>query len=168
MASGWLTVGRVLRAHGIKGELTVHSDNPTESALLSVKTVKLSGDPEGLLRKVVRARPTPQGVLLVLEGVNDRNGAEALRQRDVLVDRKDLPEAEEGEFYYADLEGLLAEDEQGKPLGQVKGVWETGPVPVLVIGEGANELLVPFAEQFVVKVDLPGRRVVIRPPEYTE
>jgi 16S rRNA processing protein RimM len=63
----------------------------------------------------------------------------------------------------------LAVDEQGHPLGQVAEMWETGPVPNLVIRkEGAEDLVVPFAEDFVREVDVPNGRLVIRPPEYLE
>jgi 16S rRNA processing protein RimM len=50
----------------------------------------------------------------------------------------------------------------------VQGLWETGPVPVVVIGQGEGELMVPFAEHFVVSVDLAAKQMVIRPPEYDE
>lgn len=162
----WISVGRIVRAHGIRGELGVRCDDPQTSALLSVREVRLEG--ESALRKVTGARTAHIEVLLRLEGVNDRTAAEQLKGRDVEIPRESLPEPEEGEVYLADLAGLQAFDESGKPLGEVKGLWETGPVPVLVIGEGQDELLVPFAEQFVLELDVEGGRVVIRPPEYVE
>jgi 16S rRNA processing protein RimM len=161
-----LSVGRIGRAHGVRGELAVKVDSPSESVLLEVERVRLSGEPTD--RRVLSARAAHAEVLLRLEGVADRTAAEALRGRDVQVDRAELPAPEEGEFYFADLVGLEAVDEQGKSLGRLNGVWETGAAPVLVIGEGASELLVPFAEAFVVRVELEQKRVVLRPPEYTE
>jgi 16S rRNA processing protein RimM len=162
----WLSVGRIARAHGIRGELAVRVDDPPNSALLQVKAVLLSGEERP--RAVLSARAAHTEVLLRLEGVPDRTAAEPLKGREVQVPREALPEAEEGEFYFTDLVGLPCYDEAGKLLGQLEGIWETGPVPVLVIGQGKDELLVPFAEPFVAKVDLAGKRLVIRPPEYTE
>jgi 16S rRNA processing protein RimM len=163
---GLVSVGRIARAHGVRGELAVRVDSPADSVLLTVGHVRLSGESQD--RQVLGARPVATEVLLRLEGVADRDVAEALKGREVQVPREAFPPTEEGEFYFADLVGLEAVDEQGRALGQLKGVWETGPVPVLVIGEGASELLVPFAEHFVVQVDLEARRVVLRPPQYSE
>ncbi|MBS2028886.1 MAG: 16S rRNA processing protein RimM [Deltaproteobacteria bacterium] len=162
----WIVVGRVVRAHGLKGELGVRCDDPASSSLLEVKSLRLVG--ETATRKIVSARAANVEVLLRVEGVNDRNAAELLKGKDVEIRRADLPAPEAGEFYQADLIGLMAVDESGKPLGRVQGFWETGPVPVIVIGEGALELLVPFAEHFVVAVKQAEGQVVIRPPEYTE
>ena len=54
-------------------------------------------------------------------------------------------------------------------LGRVEEVWNTGEVPNLVIrAEGREELVVPFAEEFVSTVDVPGGRLVVKPPEYLE
>lgn len=162
----WVAVGRIVRAHGVRGELGVRCDDPSTSSLLQAKQVRLAGESE--LRAVAFARPAHTEVLLRLRGVDDRDQAEALRGREVELPRAALPPPEPGEYYYADLVGLQAFDESGKLLGEVKGLWETGPVPVLVIGEEPEELLVPFAEPFVVAVKAAEGRIVIRPPEYAE
>ena len=162
----WIAVGRIARAHGVRGELAVRTDDPRSSALLKARQLRLSGETQ--LREVESARAANSEVLLRLRGIADRNAAEALRGREVEISRAELPAAEPGEFYYADLVGLMAIDESGRELGQVKGLWETGPVPVVVIGEGAGELLVPFAQEFVVAVRPDQGRIVIRPPEYAE
>lgn len=161
-----IVVGRVVRAHGIRGELGVRCNDPQSSSLLKAKRIWLQG--EAAPRPVLSARAAHAEVLLRLDGVADRTAAEALKGRDVELDRAELPPAKEGEYYHADLVGLQAVTEDGKPLGTVQGLWETGPVPVVVIGEGDDELLVPFADPFVVRVELGARQMVIRPPEYDE
>ena len=68
-----------------------------------------------------------------------------------------------------DLVGLKAFDEAGIELGVVAEVWSTGPVPNLVIrGPAVGELMVPFVDEFVPKVELEAGRVTIRKPEYVE
>jgi 16S rRNA processing protein RimM len=170
----WISVGRILRAHGLKGELVVKVADPRDSALLRAKTLKLGDEPKP--RKIVKAYAAHESVLLTVEGAADRTAAEGLRLKEVFVDRADFPATEEGEFYFSDLVGLAAVDEQNQPLGTLEEVWETGPVPVLVVRRGTagskskpeDELLLPFAERFVVKVDLAAKRIVIRVPEYAE
>jgi 16S rRNA processing protein RimM len=161
-----IVVGRIVRAHGIRGELGVRCNDPASSSLLLAKQIWLAE--ETAPRTVLSARAAHIEVLIRLQGIVDRTGAEGLKGRDVFVERAALPPAAEGEYYFADLVGLQAVTEDGKLLGTVQGLWETGPVPVVVIGEGEGELMVPFAEHFVVSVDLAAKQMVIRPPEYDE
>jgi 16S rRNA processing protein RimM len=84
------------------------------------------------------------------------------------VARADIAPPAEGEFFQGDLVGLTAVDEQGATLGRVEAVWNTGPVPNLVIRMGTEELLVPFTDAFVPSVDLEAGRVVVRKPEIVE
>jgi 16S rRNA processing protein RimM len=103
------------------------------------------------------------------EGVYYRSSAEKLVGGTVLVFREDLDAPEEGEFFQGDLVGLTAVDESGQVLGVVEEIWQTGPVPNLVIrAEGKPELVVPFADEFVPTVEMEAGRIVIRPPEYSE
>jgi 16S rRNA processing protein RimM len=75
----------------------------------------------------------------------------------------------DGEYFQGDLVGLEAVDESGRILGKIEEVWNTGPVPNLVIRSvEVGELLVPFADDFVRSVDLAAGRVVLRPPEIIE
>jgi ribosomal 30S subunit maturation factor RimM len=65
--------------------------------------------------------------------------------------------------------GLEAVDEQGARLGRVESVWNTGPVPNLVLrSPHGEEWLVPFADDFVLQVDVEGRRIVMRKPDHLE
>jgi len=160
----WVVVGRVVGPHGIRGELKVRCDRPSESVLLQLPEVRL-GDSD-TSQKLLSARSAHAELLIRLHGIGDRTAAEALGRADVLVQRSAFPEAEADEVYHADLAGLQAVDEAGNALGEVQGLWETGPVPVLVVGTGPDELLVPFAEPFVVSVRVAQGQIVLRPPEY--
>jgi len=87
----------------------------------------------------------------------------------VRVYRTDLPAPAEGEWFQGDLVGLEARTPEGAPLGRVTAVWNTGPVPVLVIeGAGPEPLLVPFVDDFVPEVNVEAGVLVVRPPEMVE
>jgi 16S rRNA processing protein RimM len=106
---------------------------------------------------------------LTLEGIADRTAADGLVGSTVVVFREDLEPPAEGEYFQGDLIGLEAVDEAGSSLGKVEEIWNTGPVPNLVIrGPDRPELLVPFVDDFVRTVDLAAGRVVLRPPELLE
>ncbi len=109
---------------------------------------------------------TKGGVVARLEGVSDRNAAEALKGVELYVDRDKLPAAAEGEFYHADLIGLAAVDPQGKRLGEIVAVQNYGAGDLLEIrltGAGKTEL-VPFTEATVPEVDIAAGRVVVAMP----
>jgi 16S rRNA processing protein RimM len=165
-----LEVGYVARAHGIHGEVGVRMFDPQSRVLEGVTQLILklrSGDERpATVESVRRASDT---TLLVLAGVHTRSEAEALRGARVHVHRADVAPPAEGEWFQGDLVGLEARTPDGVSLGRVTAVWNTGPVPNLVIEDTAgSELLVPFVDEFVPEVDMEHGRLVVRPPEMLE
>lgn len=165
-----LELGYVSRAHGIRGEIAIRTYDPASDALDTVDRLRVrprAGQERDVLLESVR--PTPKENIVALEGVETREEAEALVGAAVFVYREDLEPPAEGEYFQGDLVGLTALDEAGQELGKVVEIWNTGEVPNLVIrGPGKPELIVPFADEFVPTVDMPGGKLVIRPPEYIE
>jgi len=165
-----LEVGYVARAHGIQGEIAVRTFDPQSRVLEEVSRLVLqlrSGEERAA--SIESARRGPDATLLVLAGVRSRAEADALRGATVRVHRTDLPLPAEGEWFQGDLVGLEAYTPEGAPLGRVTAVWNTGPVPNLVVeDDSGHELLVPFVDDFVPEVDLEHGRLVVRPPEMVE
>ncbi len=165
-----LQFGYVSRAHGLDGQVVVKTFDPASEVLFEIDRLKLKhkdgSEKEYVIEEVAEA---PGGDLRVnLEGIGNRPAAEKLVGSTVYAFREDLDAPADGEFFQGDLVGLAALDEQGTALGTVEEIWNTGPVPNLVVRGGpGGELLVPFADEFVVKVDLVARTVVMRPPEIT-
>jgi len=165
-----LEVGYVSRAHGLAGEVAVKTFDPGSETLFDVERVLLrfkDGSEQELTIDSIRS--ANKELLLGFEGVEGRTQAEKMVGGTVLVFRGDVDPPAEGEYFQGDLVGLTATDEQGHVLGTVEEIWSSGPVPNLVIrAEGKDELLVPFADDFVLTVDLPARRLTVRPPELEE
>ncbi|MBK7858713.1 MAG: 16S rRNA processing protein RimM [Archangiaceae bacterium] len=157
-------------AHGLKGEVSVRTFDPASETLYEVDRVlakKRDGTEVELTLEAVRE--APKGDLLVaFESVVRREEAEGLVGSTLLAFREDLDEPAEGEVFQGDLIGLSAFDPEGRALGTVEEIWNSGPVPNLVIRGGGKELMVPFIDEFVPQVDLEGRRVVVRPLELDE
>jgi len=165
-----LQVGYVARAHGLGGELAVRTFDPESLALSVVHrlVVRLRSGEEREV-DVTRARRASDAFLVTLRGIDSRSAAEPLRGATVLVHREDLPPPAEGEWFQGDLVGLEARTPDGAPLGRVTEIWNTGPVPNLVIEGAAPEpLVVPFVDDFVPEVDLDAGVLVVRPPEMVE
>ena len=163
-----LQLGYVSRAHGLNGEVVVRTFDPGSEALFEVEQVVLkprSGNEQTLTLAEVRSGP--RGDLIVsFEDVSGRQRAEHLVGSAVFVRREDLEPPGEGEYFQGDLVGLKAFDEAGEELGTVAEVWSTGPVPNLVIRGVVGELIVPFADEFVPKVEMEAGRVIVKKPEY--
>lgn len=165
-----LEVGYVARAHGIHGEIAVRTFDPQSTVLEAVKRLVLQlrsgGERPAVVESARRAADrlwTPARVRSVV------SAAEALRGATVRVHRTDLAAPGEGEWFQGDLVGLEARTPDGQPLGRVTAVWNTGPVPNLVIEDSrGEELLVPFVDDFVPEVDVEHGRLVVRPPEMVE
>ncbi len=164
----WLQFGYVARSHGLRGEVVIRTFDPASQALASAQRL-LVRSKDGIEKEfeVESASDAPQGdVLVALIGIDDRNAADALKGSTVFADRNELPPPEPGEYFQGDLIGVTAVTPEGQVLGTVEGFWNSGPVPNLIIGTEPNELMVPFVEDFIVSVDLAGRRIVLNPPQF--
>jgi 16S rRNA processing protein RimM len=162
-----ILMGVIGRPHGVRGlvRVTSYADDLTAYGPLS--------DAQGR-RYVLHSRG--EGVAEIAEVVGgaelkvaDRAAAEKLTNTRLYVDRAQLPEPEDGEFYLADLIGLAAVDVGGMVLGTVGAVHDYGAGASLEIVCGERPpLLVPFTRASVPTVDLPAQRVVVEPPEDRE
>jgi 16S rRNA processing protein RimM len=163
-------LGRVVGAHGLRGELRVRlfGDGPDNLALQEF--VWLGDDRDDATARSYRVLGTGSGrtgeIRLAIEGVGDRDGALALRGLVVLVAPGDLSPLEEGEFYWHELIGCRVETGSGELIGEVAELWSTGPHDVLVVrGEEGRQILVPTAREIMTDVDPEARRIVIDPPD---
>jgi 16S rRNA processing protein RimM len=164
-----LVVGRVVKAHGITGEVVVEirTDDPdTRFAPGSALRGRPSrGGPES--RYIVDSVRDHGGRLLVrLDGVSDRNAADSLRGTVFLVDSQDLPPIDDpDEFYDHQLEGLQVVTVSGAAVGTVGEVLHTAAGELLSVRTGDGEVLVPFVSAIVTSVSLADGRIEIDPPE---
>ncbi|MCU0263604.1 MAG: ribosome maturation factor RimM [Candidatus Nanopelagicales bacterium] len=155
-----VVVGRIGRAQGIRGEVTVEVRFSPGAVLL------LSGR-AGLPASITVAGHRWQNARLILsvEGIEDRTAAETLRGA-VLEAEVDLTETAEDEFHDLALVGLAVRQLDGTQLGRISEVLHLPGQDVLAVArtDGA-ELLVPFVRQIVPEVDIPGGFVVVELPD---
>jgi len=151
-----LAVGRVARAHGIRGRVLVAPYNADSSGLERVRRMWL-GTREF---EVERAERAHLGYIVALRGVTDRNQADALRGQEVKVDRSELPPLGDDEMYAIDLIGFSVVDTSGTVRGEVEDVEDAGAQDLLRLKGGR---LVPLA--LVKEVEEEARRIVIDAPE---
>ena len=157
-------LGAITGAHGVRGQVKVKpfTENPDDVVSYGPVTDE-AGTRSFTLQVVGRAK---EQVVVRLEGVGDRNAAEALRGTRLYVSRDKLPETEDGAFYHADLIGLRVEDTAGETIGEVTAMFDFGACDLVEFrGLDGKSHMVPFTEEIVPVVDLAGGRIVIDPPE---
>jgi 16S rRNA processing protein RimM len=166
--SAKILLGRIAGAHGIRGEVVVHSYAERPDNIVAYGPLT---DEDGTrVFSLENVRVTNKGVVARIAGVGDRTAAEALKGVGLYVDRDRLPAATEGEYYHADLIGLAAIDPQGARIGEIVAVQNYGAGDLLEIrltGSSKTEL-VPFTDECAPQVDLDARRVVIVLPRATD
>lgn len=153
-------MGRVAASYAVRGWIKVQPFTAYVDSLLDYPVWRLGRD--GVWREypVLEAKVHGQSLLASLQGVSDRDAAEALRGMEIAVARAQLPPPEEGEYYWDQLIGLEVVNLQGQTLGRVEGLLETGANDVLRI-RGDREYLVPFVSALVPTVDLAARRIEV-------
>jgi len=161
-----LCIGVVAGVHGVRGALRIKAFTADPADLTSYGALTTEA---GQTWRLKGASVDGKGVVTAkVDGVEDRNQAEALKGTKLYIERGALPEADEDEFYIADLIGLPAETPTGEPLGTIKAVYNFGAGDVVEVSGEQGEILVPFTLAAVPVVDVKARRVVIDPPELTE
>jgi 16S rRNA processing protein RimM len=152
----------VVRAHGLRGELTLKPFNPDSSLLSGLERVTLKLRDGGLREYAVRTVRGHSGqLILALDGVVGRDAAETLRGAVICVPRSALPEPEEGEFYLVDLVGLEARDEGGKPIGKIEDIIDYPSISCLVVSGPAGSWEVPDTERYLAAIDLEAGFVTL-------
>ncbi len=156
----WIAVADVAKPHGVRGELRLRVFSGDPSLLLRRPPMRLR-DAEGRIRdaRIVTARPVDRALLVQIEGVDDRDAADAMRGLEVLVQRDDFAPLEEGEFYACDIEGARAELVTGEVVGTVTGLGTYPTCDVLLVERDGQRLEVPLLPHFVESVD-PDAKVV--------
>lgn len=160
MSSEDLAVGRVTRAHGIRGEVAVESLSEVEGRFEPGSALRLE---DGRTLTVASIRSHGHRLLIRFEGISDRTAAEALRGQVLLVAISDAPSIEEeGRFWVHEVVGLEAVTEEGRSLGRIREVLRN-PANDLWVAEGpAGQALLPAVRDIIVDVDRDAGRVVVR------
>jgi 16S rRNA processing protein RimM len=168
-----LVVGRIVRPHGVRGEVTVdvRTDEPAErfvpgSVLATDPGRRAAPDvPANLTIEAVR--PHQGRLLVVFDGVYERDLADRLRGVLLCVNSEDIPDAADpDEFHDHQLVGLAAITPDGEQLGEVIRIDHAPASDLLVLRRpDGRDALVPFVKAIVPEVDLGGSRLIVTPPE---
>jgi 16S rRNA processing protein RimM len=162
-------LGRVLGAHGLRGQVRVRYFGDGPENILGAPRLALAKPQRGIENSVAEefeveggAAGRPGEVRLALRGIADRDAAERLKGRLVMADPEHLSPLPEGEFYWYELIGCRVQAAGGRIIGTVKEIWETGAHDVLVVeGKDGGTCLVPTARAVMKEVDVKAGCIVV-------
>lgn len=159
-----ITIGQLGRPHGVKGMQKMQVFGGENIDLRKNTSWLIKGKSEDWRPIKAETVEVKSGYVLVkLEGVNDRDAAKALTNKEVGISASQLPQLPEGEFYWNELIGLKVINKAGITLGKVVDLMETGSNDVLVIeSEKGEEQLIPYLpDDCVLDVDLKARQMTV-------
>lgn len=161
--AGLLAIGRVARAHGLKGELRVETFFDGSDALGEVEELWLSRQPDSVedaqKHAVEWARPVPKAYLVKLKGVAERDGAEALKGATVWVERAALPQTDDSEYYLVDLIGAKVFGPEGE-IGTVVEIVTNPSVDSVVIHTADGKRLEqPLVDDWIARVSVAEKLI---------
>lgn len=156
-----VNVGRVSGVYGVRGWVRVRSDCEPMEQLLAYSPWQLGSGGGWRAYVLETGRAHGPGLVAKLASVDDREQAKALVGADIAVERGQLPALTDDEYYWNDLVGLGVVTRDGRELGRVTGLMETGANDVLVVG-GERERLIPYIPgQVVLRVDTRAGRIEV-------
>jgi 16S rRNA processing protein RimM len=166
-----LGIGRVVRAHGVTGEVVVEvrTDDPESRFTPGAKLWGMSaGAEESGEYTIESVREHGGRLLLRIAGVTDRDAADTLRGTVFVIDSADLPPIDDpDEFYDHQLEGLRVRTVAGEDIGAVAEVVHTAAGELLAVrsDDRTREVLVPFVSAIVTSISLADKLIEVDPPE---
>ena len=150
-----LQVGIITSTHGVRGEVKVYPTTDDPRRFRRLKEVVLDTGKEKINLEIEGVKFFKQFVILKFKGLDNINDIEKYRQKSLYVTRKNAVRLQRDEYFIADLIGLKVQDEDGKELGTVKDVIETGANDVYEVEMAdGKSLLLPAIKQCILNVDV--------------
>lgn len=164
---GLIIYGRITKAHGLSGGLKLSPFSRRPESLNSIERIYIETvpgqEPAGF--DITECRFDKGSAIIYLERIETFDEAEKLIGRNVYIDKSELPELEEGEYYWFDLIGLETYTEDGRYVGRVEGLIDRALQSVLVVKDGGKEALIPLSEPIIKEINLKESKIIISPIE---
>lgn len=156
-----ILMGKVVNVVGLKGEIKIYSYTDRNERFEELDEIWLDND----IYAIEKVRFQNKVVILKLEGINDRNQAEKMRNKKVYIEAEDLPELPEGTYYVRDLIGITVVTEDGE-LGKITDVIQNSAQDLYEVKpEEGKKIYIPVVKEFVTEVDMENRIVKVTLPE---
>lgn len=168
-ADAYLTVGKIVGTHGIRGYLKVLSYADSLDVFAPGKALVLSREGKAVGSfSVASSRPHKGVVLIAMDGISSLEAATAWIGCQVCTDRATLPPLEEGVYYWEQIIGMRVLTSDNRAIGRVEEIFPTGSNDVYVVRDGKKEVLIPAIDSVVLHIDLDEKTMTVDLPEGLE
>lgn len=160
-------LGYVTKTHGLQGEVNVFLDVDFPEAYEEMESVflQLSGSGTLIPFFIENLRFQKENLILKFEDIDTIEQAESLLKAVLFLPLDQLPQLEEGQFYFHEIIGYQVEDQNEGPLGTVKDVYEAGDQYLIAMDYQSHEVLIPINDDILLKVDQDQQKVYTQLPE---
>ncbi len=154
-----IKIGEIVGAVGLKGEFKVHDLGEDMSRYQRFEYIYAGKEKYPL----VKSRIQKNVVVLLVEGVDDRDKAEKMRGKEVFIDPEQLPKLPEGTYYIRDLLGFDVVSEEGEKIGILTDILKSSAQPVYVVKKpDGKECYIPGVDAFIRRTDLEERAITVK------
>lgn len=158
-----IVIGKIVNVVGLKGEVKVYSYAEEPDRFERLEKIFLGTEEKNTEYAVTKVRYKGDMVILTLDGVTDRNAAEALKGSMVLMDEADLEELPEGVYYIKDLIGMKVVSDSGVELGILKDInTNTAQRVYEVARPGKPDILIPGVDEFILDTDMDNGVITVK------
>jgi len=154
----FLTVGKIINTHGIKGEVKVQSATDDLSRFKNLKKAYI----DEVEVDICGCKLQPNKVILKIKGIDTIEEAERLKNKQIKVERQNAVKLKRDSYFAADIIECKVYDEDGLYLGKVNDIIYTGSNEVYCV-EGEKEILVPALKSIVIDIDVENKKIIIKP-----
>lgn len=151
-----LTIGYISKAQGVKGEVKISPLTDDVGRFKKLKSVFL----DGKTYAVKSVKILPNGIFMAFEGIDDRNSAELLKDKEIQIDRKDAINLPEDRYFIVDVVGCEVFAD-GEKLGKLIDVLQYGSADVYVISTPKGKAMIPAIERIIKQVDVEHKRILL-------
>lgn len=161
-----IAYGKVIKPHGLSGEVKVLPFSGEFSSFKNFSKLYISLENINPPKFTIsRSRNQKNHIIVKLKNIDSIDEAEKLKGLMVFIDKEELPEKEEDEYYWFELIGMDVFNTEDELIGKVKDLMDNSAQPILVIKNNSDEILVPMVDKFVKDIDTKNSKIVINPIE---
>ncbi len=165
MSDRLIPLGKLVATHGIAGWLKLKTYNLQSPILNSARQIILQKGETHSPHYLELSRPHKGHALVKLKGINGINDAKEVVGSTLLVAEEELQPPGPGEYYYYQALGFDVFDTHGTWIGKVTRIWFKEGGDLFVVSGASREHLIPAVKEVIEKIDLPGEKMIINPPE---
>ncbi len=158
----YLEIGKIVNTFGIKGMVKVKPFTDDIGKFENLKKVYIGNENNKKEYEIEKSQEHKNMALIKFKGIDTVEQANSLRDNLIIVDRDNLEPLEEGRYYYVDLIGLEVYTDEGKLLGTVKEVYNTGSNDIYVVKNNKEkEILLPGIHEVLKKIDIDNKKITV-------